>query len=245
MNTSLSSFTAYSDLVNATLEHFRSTQFEAIDQASDKIVEAYRNKKRFLIFGSGHSHMITEEFYARAGGLAYVTPILQSENTLTDHPLKSTLIERTLGMASVYFDLYHLEAGDVLMIVSNSGRNAMPVELARLAKENGLTVIAFVNVKQTKSITSRHPLGKNLDAYADILIDNCGAYGDAGFDIGEGIMMGPTSTITGAVMAQSVSILVAMKIKALGLELPVFKSSNLDGADDYNKALIDRYCKSV
>lgn len=235
---------AYNDQVSHLTETFSSTQFTALDQASDKIVEAYQNKKRFLVFGSGHSHMIAEEFYARAGGLAYVTPVLQNELTLTDHPLKSTLIERTLEMAQVYFELYHMEAGDVLLICSNSGRNALPIELARLAKEKGLCVIAFVNVKQTETLSSRHPSMKNLPAFAELLIDNCGAYGDAGFDLGDGLMMGSTSTIIGALMAQSLSILVAAKIKALHLEVPVFRSSNLDGADDYNKKLIEHYCKT-
>lgn len=241
--TTLEPFIAYSKQINDLMASFQTTQAKTLDQAAELIVRAYTSHKRFLVFGSGHSHMIAEEFYARAGGLAYVTPVLQNELTLTDHPMKSTLVERTLGMAQVYFDLYHMEAGDVLLIGSNSGRNAMPVELARLAKEKGLKVIVFTNVAQTKAIRSRHPLGKNLDAYADLLIDNCGAYGDAGFDLGDGVMMGSSSTIIGAFMAQSLSILVATKIKALGLELPVFRSSNLDGADDHNKQLMERYCK--
>jgi len=235
---------AYADHIGKILEKFRQTQGDALDQAADRIVEAFLAKKRFLVIGSGHSHMIAEEFYARAGGLAFCTPMLQNELSLTDHPLKSTLIERTLDMASVYLELYHVEAGDVLLIVSNSGRNAMPVEMAKLAKAKGLTVMVMVNVAQTKNISSRHPDGKNLDAYADVLIDNCGSYGDAGFDVGEGMNMGSSSTIVGALAAQTISILVALKLKEKGLELPVFRSSNLDGADDYNKALFARFCKS-
>lgn len=234
---------AYSKQINAILDTFQKTQVKVLDQVADKIVDAYLNHKRFLIIGSGHSHMIAEEFYARAGGLAFVTPILQNELTLTDHPAKSTLFERTLDLAPAYFELYHLEKGDVLMICSNSGRNAMPVELARLAKESGLTVVAFTNLAQSKVIASRHPSGKNLEAYADFVIDNCGAFGDAGYDIGDGLMMGSTSTIVGAFMAQSLSILVASKIKALGHPLPVFRSSNLDGADEDNKRLFEQYCR--
>lgn len=241
--TILNTFSAYSDQINQVLNRFQSTQGDLVNEAAELIVEAYKAHKRFMVIGSGHSHMIAEEFYARAGGLAYVTPILQTELTLNDHPLKSTMIERTESMARVYFDLYHMEKGDVLLVCSNSGRNAMPIELARMAKENGLTVIAFTNVSQTKKISSRHSMGKNLNEYAHVVIDNCGAYGDAGFDIGNGIKMGSSSTIVGAFMAESLSILVATKIKALGLELPVFRSSNLDGADDHNKQLMDRYCK--
>ena len=244
MGTSSALLSAYSDQINLILKTFQTTQGLALEAASDTIVKAYLAKKRFLVFGSGHSHMVAEEFYARAGGLAYVTPILQNELSLTDHPLKSTLIERTLEMAKVYFELYKLEKGDVLLISSNSGRNAMPIDLAKMAKEAGLSVIVFINEKQSRVISSRHPLGKNLSEYADIVIDNCGAWGDAGFDLGDGLMMGSSSTIIGAFMAQSLSILVASKIKNLGLEVPVFRSSNLDGADQHNKELMDRFCKS-
>lgn len=237
-------FQKYSQQIQTLFETFCSTQGEALERTADKIVEAYQNKKRFLVFGSGHSHMIAEEFYARAGGLAYVTPVLQNELTLTDHPQKSTLIERTQGMAKVYFELYHMEAGDVLLLASNSGRNAMPIELAKMAKEAGLTVIVFTNLVQSQDATSRHPDKKNLYAYADIVIDNCGAYGDGGFDIGEGIMMGSSSTFIGAFAAQAISILVATKIKEAGMDIPVFRSANLDGADQYNADLMKKFSKS-
>jgi uncharacterized phosphosugar-binding protein len=235
---------AYTASVVSMLERFSVTQADVLQASAELIVEAHRHGKRFLVFGTGHSHMVAEEFYSRAGGLAFVTPMLQNELTLTDHPFKSTLIERTLGMASVYFELYHPEAGDVMLIASNSGRNALPVELAKLAKGAGVTVIAFTNLEQSKTISSRHPEGMNLYHYADLVIDNCGAYGDAGFDLGDGIVMGSTSTIIGAMMAQSLSILIAKRLKELGLDVPVLRSGNLDGSDAINKAIKERYFKS-
>lgn len=237
-------FQEYSTQIQTLFEKFRTSQGEALEKTADKIVTAYKDHKRFLVFGSGHSHMIAEEFYARAGGLAYVTPVLQNELTLTDHPQKSTLIERTQGMAKVYFELYHMDAGDVLLLASNSGRNAMPIELAKMAKEAGLTVIVFTNLAQSRVATSRHPDKKNLFTYADIVIDNCGAFGDAGFDIGEGIMMGSSSTFIGAFAVQAISILVAVKLKKSGMDIPVFRSANLDGADEYNATLMQRFAKT-
>jgi uncharacterized phosphosugar-binding protein len=240
----LSPLPAYTSSVVKMLERFSSSQSDVLNTSAEVIVEAHRLGKRFLVFGTGHSHMVAEEFYSRAGGLAFVTPMLQNELTLTDHPFKSTLIERTLGMASVYFELYHPEKGDVMLIASNSGRNALPVELAKLAKAAGVTVIAFTNLEQSKTIGSRHPEGKNLYHYADLVIDNCGAYGDAGYDLGDGIVMGSTSTIIGAMMAQSLSILIATRLKALGMDVPVLRSGNLDGSDTINKAIKERYFKS-
>lgn len=238
-----SDFQAYGDQVFEVLNKFRTTQQATMELAAKAIVKAYLDKKRFLIFGSGHSHMIAEEFYARAGGLAFVTMMIQNELTLTDHPMKSTHFERVEGLGQAYFELYHLEAGDVLLIASNSGRNPLPVELARLAHEAGVTVIAFTNASQVKQVTSRHSSGKNLDAYANLILDNCGAYGDAGYELPNGQRMGSTSTVVGAFMAQALSIMIAQDLLDRGLELPVFRSSNLDGADEDNKRLFERFCR--
>jgi uncharacterized phosphosugar-binding protein len=235
---------AYTASVVEMLQRFSHSQAEVLKEAASRIVDAHLHGKRFLVFGTGHSHMVAEEFYSRAGGLAFVTPMLQNELTLTDHPFKSTLIERTLGMASVYFELYHPQAGDVLLIASNSGRNALPVELAKLAKAAGVTVIAFTNLSQSQTIASRHPEGKNLYHYADLVIDNCGAYGDAGFDLGDGIVMGSTSTVIGAFMAQSLSIQIAHELKSRGMEVPVLRSGNLDGSDVINKAIKAKYFRT-
>ncbi len=234
----------YTASVVETIQRFSLTQTRVIQEAASRIAEAHQHGNRFLVFGTGHSHMVAEEFYSRAGGLAFVTPMLQNELTLTDHPFKSTLIERTLGMAAVYFELYHPQAGDVLLIASNSGRNALPVELAKLAQAKGVTVIAFTNLAQSKTIASRHPEGKNLYHYADLVIDNCGAYGDAGFDLGDGIVMGSTSTIIGALMAQSLSIQIAYEFKARGMEVPVLRSGNLDGSDVINRAIKAKYFRT-
>lgn len=239
-----SSLPAYTASVLEMLERFSTTQTSVLHEAARRIVNAHAHGKRFLVFGTGHSHMVAEEFYSRAGGLAFVTPMLQNELTLTDHPFKSTLIERTLGMASVYFELYHPVAGDVLLIASNSGRNALPVELAKLAQAADVTVIAFTNLEQSKTISSRHPEGKNLYHYADLVIDNCGAFGDAGFDLGEGIVMGSTSTIIGAFMAQSLSILIAQELQSRGMDVPVLRSGNLDGSDAINKVIKAKYFRS-
>jgi uncharacterized phosphosugar-binding protein len=232
---------AYYALVNEIVQRFMETQTDVLNEAANMVVHAHQNGKRFLLFGTGHSHMVVEEFYARAGGLAFVIPMLQNELTLTDHPFKSTQIERTLGMASVYFNLYHPEPGDVMLITSNSGRNALPIEMAKLAQANQVKVIGLINLNQAQTISSRHPEGKNIHHYCDLVIDNCGAYGDAGFDLGEGILMGSTSTIIGALAAQTLSISIASKLKELKMDVPVLRSGNLDASDEINKRIVERY----
>ena len=232
----------YYDFLMNIFQKVKMTQFPNIEKAAEMIFQALKAGGRFLVTGTGHSHMIAEEFYARAGGFAQVCPILPTEFMLHEHPLKSTEVERISEYAEVIMKLYKIKAQDVIMIVSNSGRNGMIVELSRLAKEAGTKVIALTNIKHSKSELSRHPSGKRLYDFADIVIDNCGEHGDAAFQF-EGLEtpMGATSTAVGAFIAQAVSILLAKKFIDNNMEAPVFKSSNVDGGDEWNNILFSKY----
>ena len=119
----------------AVVKKIQETQEDAIKQCARLIADAYISNHTFFVSGSGHSHTVSEEFYGRAGGLAFTVPILTSELTMTEHPTKSSYIEKLSGYAEILCELYHIQEGDVVLIASNSGRNAYPVELAQCAKE--------------------------------------------------------------------------------------------------------------
>lgn len=232
----------YYQYVTANLEKLYTTQIKKMDEAATCIFEALQNGGRFLVTGSGHSHMFAEEFYVRAGGFAQVSPILPNEFLLHDHPLKSTVIERLESYAKVIFDLYTINSKDVLVIASNSGRNGMTVELAKMAQECGTKVISFTNPNHPAGSKSRHSSGKYLCDFSDVVIDNCTGPGDAAFYVEEAHTgMGATSTMAGAFVAQTISILLAKKYHQAGLKPPVFKSSNVDGGDEWNKELFAKY----
>ncbi|MEH7347244.1 SIS domain-containing protein [Gottfriedia acidiceleris] len=232
----------YFKYVMANLEKLYTTQNQKMDEAATCIFEAIQNSGRFLVTGSGHSHMFAEEFYVRAGGFAGVSPILPNEFFLHDHPLKSTVIERIEAYAKVIFDLYKISSKDILVIASNSGRNGMTVELAKMAQECGAKVIAFTNPNHPEGSKSRHSSGKYLCDFSDVVIDNCTGPGDAHFYVEEANTgMGATSTMAGAFVAQTISILLAKKYHQAGLKPPVFKSSNVDGGDEWNRELFAKY----
>lgn len=224
------------------LQKFSTTQSEILSTIAKVIAERIEKDGRFFVFGTGHSHMVGEEFYARAGGLACIQLIAPMELTLGDHPLKSTQIERIQDYAHVVAMQYGLKKGDVILISSNSGRNAMPIEMALLCKKLGIITIAFTNLEHSQNVSSRHQSGQNLYQVCDYVIDSCGHIGDAIIEI-EGVKgkMGSTSSLIGMFMAQCLSMLLARELANLGIEPPVFLSANIDDGDAWNKEIMEKY----
>ena len=156
----MSTASRYFDYLNAKLQEVVERELPNIEKAAQLVTETCLKGGRLYVFGSGHSHLIAEELYIRAGGLALVHAILPPEMMLNTMPTKSTLLERLEGYAPALIELYHVEANDTLLIISNSGRNAVPVEMAMTAKEKGTSVIALTSMAHSADCTSRHSSGK-------------------------------------------------------------------------------------
>ena len=242
MNTSKEEIQKYMTYLTQTWDIVVKNEIDAIDAASELIFESCKNGGRFYVFGSGHSHMVAEEIYIRAGGLAYVKGILPPELMLHEMPNKSTYLERLDGYAKSMLDLYKVDVGDTILVVSNSGRNNIPVEMCIEAKKKGASVIALTSLAHSTISPSRHSSGKNIYEIADVTIDSHAPKGDAAYQM-ENVEadLGPTSDFTGIGIAQTIIIGVISRLRDAGLEIPVFKSSNLDGADEYNNQLFDKY----
>lgn len=220
------------------------TQMDNLHEASMLIAQAHKDGHKFFVSGSGHSHTVTEELYGRAGTLAFTVPILTPELTLTDHPTKSTLIERLDGYATILAELYRISEGDVVLIASNSGRNSYPVELAIEAKKRGAKVIGITNMKHTQSVTSRHSSGKRLFEICDVVIDNCGEIGDAATPVdNSNLTIFPTSSIANSFICQCLNGEVCECLKQLGCEVEVFISANLDGGYEKNVKYFNKYTR--
>lgn len=227
-----------------TIKELQETQMDKLKEASVMIAKAHMEGHKFFVSGSGHSHTVAEELYGRAGTLAFTVPILTPELTLTDHPTKSTYIERLEGYASILAELYHISKGDVVLIASNSGRNPYPVELALEAKKLGAYVIAITNLKHTSQVTSRHSSNKRLFEIVDIVIDNCGEAGDSALPIGDnGLMICPTSSMVNAFICQSINAGVCEYFLENNHEIEVFVSANIDGGNEKNVRYFDEYTR--
>ena len=145
---------------------------ENIKKASEIIFKALRNKKLVHVFATGHSHMFAEELFYRAGGLVQVNPILEPFLMQHEGSIRSTKFERLTGIAEIIFNSLDLRSGEPFIIVSNSGINSVPVEMAVLAKEKGHPVICVTSITQSSKSNTRNKYNKHLYEVCDVVIDN-------------------------------------------------------------------------
>lgn len=217
------------------------TQRPQLDTAARWLGEALAAGHWLYAFGTGHSHMLAEEIFYRAGNLGRANPILDDRLMLHKDAIDATYLEREQCLAAKILAEYPVEAGDVLIVASNSGRNAVPIELALLGRERGLKVIAITNLAQSRAWPSRHPSGKRLCDAAELTIDNCGVNGDAAVELpGLPGKVGPTSTITGAFIVNAIITGGIEHALKLGHTPEVFISSNTNG-DDHNDRILQKY----
>ena len=197
-------------------------------------------------FGTGHSHLLAEELFYRAGGLARVNPILIPELMLHVSASRSTDFERSEGLAAEILQKHAVTVGDVVLIVSNSGGNRVTTDMARLAKSRGGVVIALTSLRHATSSRARQGGGPRLHELADIVLDNHGVVGDAIVRLpGMDSSVAPTSTVVGAALLQAVVAEAVAVLLERGVDAEIFRSSNTDGGDEVNAVLVQRYSTKV
>ncbi len=236
----------YTQAMQTILNTIVEQEMGKIIQAAEVIANAIAQDGILYTFGTGHSHIIAEDVAYRAGGLVPVDAILEASLTGHEKVRQSEFMERVEGMARVILEYYHPSAKDAIVIISNSGRNAAPIEMAMRAHELGMQVIAVTSLSHSQGTTSRHSSGKKLYQLADIVIDNHCIKGDAMIHM-EGLPMpvGAGSGVAGLFILHTIVVQTVQFLLERGIEAPVFMSGNLDGSDEYNNRLMDRYKKRI
>ncbi|MGA3007308.1 MAG: sugar isomerase domain-containing protein [Opitutaceae bacterium] len=196
-------------------------------------------------FGSGHSELVSREIIGRAGGLVCVTGIVDPT---------AGFIENLPGygtrLASRYDRQYQLLSGEVLIAISNSGKNCSPIEVALYAKGKGLTVVALTSLAMSRVTPSEYPGGQKLSDVADHVLDNGGVPGDAivevapagaGLPADGSVKAGPTSTFIGCSVLNWLMLATIDWLRQNEQPLPILRSQNLPGAIEHNRALAQKY----
>lgn len=227
------------DTLHTMLQQVEETQAEAIQAAGRLLANCLARDGLIHVFGTGHSHLLAEEIFFRAGGLAAVNPIFDSGLMLHESALTSTDLERLEGYAAIVLSRYTFSPHDIIIIVSNSGRNAGPIEAAMEARRREIPVIAVTALAYSKSSVSRHSSGKRLFELADVVLDNCGMPGDGAVQVdGLSERICPTSTIMGAALLHAVIYEAVSILLAQGIQPRIIRSANLDSDQDSRDLLL-------
>ncbi|HEY8345999.1 MAG TPA: SIS domain-containing protein [Symbiobacteriaceae bacterium] len=232
------------------VERVRRTQAEPIRRAAAIFAASLRAGGVVHVFGTGHSFAFGLELCHRAGGLVPMDLVSTFDLTArAGEPyrgLEDSSLERDPSVAHRILATHRLEPVDSFLIVSNSGRNGAIVEMALEVKKRNLPLVAVTSMEHTSRVTSRHPSGKRLFELADVVIDNCAPYGDAILE--DSRLDGKVcavSSATGVFIAQALTAEVVRLLLEAGEVPPIFLSANVDGSDERNQALVERYAGRI
>lgn len=237
--------------VKALVDGVFQTQGVAVRQAAGLMVGSLLDDGVVQAFGSGHSEAIAMEIAGRAGGLVPTNRLALRDVVLYGgSPVEALLgapgeLERDPGIAQRIYDLAPVQPQDVFVLISSSGVNGSVVELASVVKDRGHGLIALTSLQHSTAMTSRHPSGRKLLDLADVVLDNGAPYGDAVLPLPDGGSFGAVSTITSALLAQMMMAEVVRGLIEAGRTPPVYRSANVTGGDEHNRALENRYAGRI
>ena len=231
----------YLDTIENLLETLLNTQHDALEKAAKMLSETLEQDGLIYLFGCGHSHMLAEEGFYRAGGLGAVYPVLQSDLMLHEGAVKSSALERRSELAQEVLCRYPMSEKVALIVFSNSGINGFPVEMAHLATQKGVKTIA-VSSSAYDADASRHPQGLHLAKACLHAIDTGAPHGDASYALdGTPFKMAPVSTIVSAFILNSLLARAAEMAIENGTTPSIYVSGNIEGGREMNEAVIERY----
>jgi uncharacterized phosphosugar-binding protein len=232
-------------VIDAVLERLgglAQTHADPLDAAARLFAERIRQGGLIHVFGAGHSHMLAEELFFRAGGLLCFNALLDEALMLHESAVAAGELERIADYAAIILAKYPIAPADALLVISYSGINPVPVEVARLAKARSLPVVALTSIEASRGSPARHPSGQRLYEVADIVLDNPGPVGDASLHLpGVETPICALSTIVGAAIVQALVYATASALHASGHALPILRSGNVPGGDSLNTQLLAEY----
>lgn len=237
---------AYFEKIHGLLTTVEQKETETMEKAANKVAQTIQADGVIHLFGCGHSHILTEEVYYRAGGLVPIHPILHEPLMLHEGAVRSSSLERENDYAKNFISDQGITAGDVIFVISTSGRNPVPVDVANYAKQQGAYVIGITSIAYSSSQASRHISGKHLYDVVDIIIDNHAPAGDALLSHEKvTVPFAPSSTVIGATILNAILAKAIETMAEQGFEPPVFLSGNIEGSDEHNQRLVEKYKERV
>lgn len=212
-------------------------QTPQIQQAARWFADTILAGRMVHVFGSGHSRIMVEEMWPRYGSFPGFNPIV--ELSLTFHNLvvgangqrQAMFLENVSGLADRILRNYALSDQDCALVISSSGCNVVPIEMAELFQQQGVKVVALITKEHSEKSTSKRADGKKLGDFADLILDTGAPVGDAMISVpGLETPVAPGSTVGGAILINSIKAEVARLLTEAGRPPKVLSAGAVVGA---------------
>jgi uncharacterized phosphosugar-binding protein len=213
-------------------------QLPQIQQAADWFARSILAGRMVHVFGSGHSRIMVEEMWPRYGSFPGFNPIV--ELSLSFHNLvvgangqrQAMFLENTSGLAERILRNFALRKSDSALVISSSGCNVVPVEMAEGFKRRGLKVVVIISRRHSDATPSKLASGSKLQDFADLVLDTGAPAGDAMVRIpGLEAAVSPGSTIGGCLLVNAIKAEVAARLTAAGQPPKVLCGAAIVGAE--------------
>ncbi len=213
-------------------------QQAAIEQTADWFAGTILAGRMVHLFGSGHSRILVEEMWPRYGSFPGFNPIV--ELSLSFHNLvvgpngqrQAMFLENVSGLAGRILRNFDLSPQDSALVASSSGCNVVPIEMAMGFKERGVRVVCIISKRHSEASPSRHPSGKKLQDFADLVLDTGAPVGDAMVSIpGLETPVSPGSTVGGCLLINAIKAEVAARLTRAGSPPRVLTAGALVGSE--------------
>jgi uncharacterized phosphosugar-binding protein len=235
------------DAAIGLLQRVRDEEGEAVAAAGTLVADTVADGGRLFAFGAGHSCLPAQDLVYRAGGLALMNLLAVPGAVGVEAPATlGSALERVDGLASAVLDTSPLRSGDLLVIISLSGRNALPVEMAMKARAMGVKVIGVTSVAYASQTESRHSSGTFLKDHCDLVLDSKIAVGDAELTLDTiPAPFAPASTVVTSALLQAVMATASGSLADRGIQPPLLRSGNVDGGHDWNDRIMREYGERI
>ncbi len=223
------------------LEQVVATDGEKIETAATWMADSLAQGGVVHLFGSGHSHMVAEEVFHRAGSMLPLNPLLDANLTFLGH-LNATLLERSQGYGSVVINSQDIRPGEVVFVISNSGVNPVPVDAALAASARGAKTVSISSVEHYQGVPARTSDGQRLSDVVDLAIDTRVPHGDALVKLpGVDSPVGGASSVIGLAIINAIVVEAAAIMARRGEDPPVIPSMNVPDGDEKMEVLVEKY----
>ena len=236
--------TEYANIVIKLIKKTDKVNINSVKEVSKLITDCIKNDGIIYMFGCGHSALIAQDCFYRAGGLANIQPIFVPELMLHISASNSSALEKNEKNAKDILNQYPIKENDLLFVFSVSGINGVPIEVAKEGREKGLKVIGMGS-SSYKRQKSRHSSKKHLSDYSDVFLDNCVPKGDTVLSVDADTKAVPVSTVISSFLIQSCIYGAFLNCIDQNISVDFFGSGNLPENKERNAILIEKFKQRI